>query len=154
MTIAIALSLIGLVFIFLEFFLPGGILAILGGLAVCAGDVLILLGEQPVVFKTIYVFITSLLIIIAIKTAIWVIKNRQKNNYLLETDQSEFTASELDTALIGKAGEAASDLKPSGYIMVNEKRVQAVSESDYIGKGKKIIIIGGRGAYYIVKEER
>ncbi len=129
-------------------------MAVLGGLAVCAGATILFLSEQTIAYKICYVISIAISIILICKIAMWVIKNRQRNNYLLETDQAEFTASELDTALIGLQGEAASDLKPSGYIMVNQKRVQAISESNYIGKGKKIIIIGGRGAYFIVKEER
>lgn len=123
----------------------------LGGLALCAAATILFLSEQTLVFKIAYIILSALSVIITCKIAIWVIRNRQRNNYLLETDQADFTASELDTALIGQQGEAASDLKPSGYIVVNQKRVQAISESDYIGKGQKIIIIGGRGAYFIVK---
>ncbi len=152
MMLQISLILIGLLFIFIEFFLPGGIMAILGALALGVGALLLLLSTFSLLFKSSTLIFTVLLIIIVCKLALSIIKNRQRKNYLLETDQAEFVASTLDMALVGHQGEAASDLKPSGHILVNQKRVQAISESDYIAKGKKITIIDGRGAYYIVKE--
>ena len=148
----ISLTLIGFVLIFLEFFLPGAIMAVLGGLAIATGAVLFSISDVPLVYKITYFISLALLFIITCKLALSVIKNRQRKNYVLETDQSEFIASSLDMDLVGQPGEAASDLKPSGYILVGQKRVQAISESDYIGKGQKITIIGGRGAYFIVKE--
>ena len=57
----------------------------------------------------------------------------------------------FDAALVGRQGKALSDLKPSGHIMLGQDRHQAVSQAGYIEKGTPIEVIGGRGAYLIVK---
>lgn len=127
-------------------------MAVLGGLMIATGAILFTLSDALLIYKITYFISISILFIVTCKLALSIIKNRQRKNYVLETDQSEFVASSLDMDLVGQLGEAASDLKPSGYILVGQKRIQAISECDYIGKGKKITIIGGRGAYFIVKE--
>jgi len=152
MMLQISLILIGLLFIFLEFFLPGAIMAILGVLALGSGAFLLVISNSSPMFKVSVIISSLLMLIIVCKVALWTIRNSQRKNYLLDDDQAEFVAAVLDMSLVGHQGEAASDLKPSGHILVNQKRLQALSESDYIAKGKKIIIIDGRGAYYIVKE--
>ena len=50
-------------------------------------------------------------------------------------------------------GTAESDLKPSGHVMVEGKREQAVSQGTYIKKGEKIKVVGGEGARLIVRKE-
>lgn len=84
---------------------------------------------------------------------IGLIARRMVRKFVLTSDQQGFQASTYDTDLIGKEGMAFSDLKPSGHIMVEERLVQALSETGYIVKGIPIVIVGGKGANFIVKQK-
>lgn len=80
---------------------------------------------------------------------------RQKfflNRFVLQNDQEGYVPYTPDAALIGKEALALSDLKPSGHIFIEGKEYQAISQSQYIFKGAKVIIIASRSAYFIVKE--
>jgi membrane-bound ClpP family serine protease len=71
----------------------------------------------------------------------------------LKSDQEGYVASEYDASLIGKSGKVLADLKPSGFIYIDEHQYQAISQSGYLVKGTEITVIGGRGAFLIVKEK-
>ena len=88
------------------------------------------------------------------KSALWMMKSRKREGLCLETDQEGFSIDPLDQNLFGKMAEAQTDLKPSGHILVEGQRLQAISDGEYIQKGKHIQILTGRGAYYIVKEKK
>lgn len=48
-------------------------------------------------------------------------------------------------------GQTVSDLGPSGFVVVEGKRYQAIARSGYIDKGNAITVIGGQGAHLLVK---
>lgn len=153
MWIPIILSLIGLIAIFLEFFLPGALFALIGGGLVIAGVSLFWKLDVPIYYKILYFTISMLTTGLFCKLALWMIKSKARFNLSLEGNQAGYLASELDRNFFGLIGEAQTDLKPSGHIVLNGKAYQAVSERAYISKGKKIEIITGRGAYYVVREK-
>ncbi len=154
MWIALCLSLLGLLLIYFEFFLPGGIVAVIGGLLVTAGITYGSLQEISLAFKALYFISNAILVALTCKLAIRVLKSREKNKFVLVEDQEEFVASLFDSSLVGEEGEVESDLKPSGYILVKGTRVQAISEGEYIPKGRKITVSGGRGSYLIVQQQK
>lgn len=100
-------------------------------------------------------FLASIVATVATcKLAIWAIRSRNKNSLYLDESQEGFVASSFEKTLIGLEAIAHSDLKPSGHISIGEAHHQAVSEGEYISKGTKLTISGGRGAYLIVKEKK
>ncbi len=151
MLIAIGIGLISLLLIYLEFFLPGAILGILGGVGFCV-SILLFVWESADLWP-IVMFIVSIIIllVLTIKLALWKIK--RKPALFAKEEQSGYMASHYDKELIGKDGEAATDLKPSGHILVEGERYQAVSGSRYIKKGESVIIIGGEGSRLIVRRK-
>ena len=149
MIISIGLGCIGLLLIYFEFFVPGGILGILGGILMIV-SIALFIWEQPQIYWIfIYVLALIVLLIFTIRFALW--KLKQKPSMYASDDQSGYLASKYDKELIGKIGKALTDLKPSGYIEVEGCQYQAVSESSYIKKGESIKIIGGEGARYKVR---
>ena len=91
---------------------------------------------------------------LTIKLALYRIKkNRHKNTIYANQDQEGFIASSYNKTLIGKIGTAESDLKPSGHVLIQGKREQAVSQGTYIKKGEKVIVVTGEGARLIVRKE-
>lgn len=149
---ALLLAFLGLVMIFLEFFMPGGVLAVLGALAIIAGTVLLGAFGPGWGLATSYfilcLILTGATCFLALKK---IKKSGKKDSFYLSRDQEGFVAASLDPALLGKKGMAASDLKPSGHVQIEGRPYQAVSERGYINKGCEIEVIGSRSAYLIVK---
>lgn len=141
----------GYLLIFLEFFLPGGVVGMAGGVLVVVSIVVFAVQAESLLAVILYIlgagFFTGLLF----KFALWRIRRDKTSGIYLNSDQEGYFASSYEKELIGKEGEALSDLKPSGHILVEGKRVQAVSKVGYLQKGTKIQVVSGEGAHYIVK---
>lgn len=146
----ILFALLGLIFIFLEFFLVGALFAILGSLFIVLSLVLFFLS-----FPLVWLFGYLALIVFAVtgicKGALWWIK-RRRGEFYLQNDQEGYSASFFDRNLVGKVGVAVTELKTAGHVLIEKKRYQALSEGGFITKGASIVVVGGRGAYLIVKE--
>lgn len=146
------LYLLGMLLIFLEFYLPGAILGICGALFLLA---------SILVFAKVYTSLLALLgyllfivvsVVALVKFAIWRIRTA-KPDYSIYSDDSQvgFQASHFDHSAIGKIGVASTDLKPGGYIVVDGKRQQALSQAGYIVKGSEVVVVSGQEESLIVK---
>lgn len=142
---------VGLLLIFLEFFLPGGILGIAGGVLLVLSIVFFSIGSPSLLYVILYIIGVGILLVLLVKYTLWRI--RTGKGFYLNTAQEGHVASEFSHEAIGKKGEALSDLKPAGHILVEGNRYQAVAKTGYIIKGTKIIVVGGEGAHLIVKKE-
>jgi membrane-bound serine protease (ClpP class) len=67
------------------------------------------------------------------------------------TNEATPEANEL-AELVGQTGIAECDLRPSGTVRVNGKRVVAIAEREMIDKGQKIRVIKAGGTDVIVRE--
>lgn len=54
---------------------------------------------------------------------------------------------------LGSVGHAISDLRPSGVAMIEDERLDVVTQGEYIGKQTKIIVIEVRGNQIVVKQK-
>ncbi|NGX51013.1 MAG: hypothetical protein K1060chlam2_00870 [Chlamydiae bacterium] len=149
MIVAIGLGIIGLLLIYFEFFVPGGILGILGGILLLTGLGLFIWEQTHIYMIFIYFLVFAFLLVFTIRFALW--KLKQKPSFFASDEQSGYVASTYDEKLIGKSGKALSNLKPSGHIEIDGKQYQALSESSYIKKGESVKVIGGEGAQYKVR---
>ncbi len=151
MVFALGLGLVGVLLIYLEFFVPGGILCAVGiVLILIGGGVLIWFGKSLYIVLS-YAFGGIFLLMITIRIALQKIKKRPA--LYASDDQSGYVASQYDETVLNKRGHALTDLKPSGYIMVDGQQYQAVSESTYIKKGESIKVTSGEGARYKVRSD-
>ena len=55
------------------------------------------------------------------------------------------------SSLIGSTGTAATDLKPSGAAIIDDNRVDVVSNGAFIVSGSEIIVIKQEGARVVVE---
>lgn len=150
---AYVLAALGFLMIFLEFFLPGGILGSTGAIFLIASIVIFALYTKSGIALFLFILGIAALAAFMIWFTLQRIKMGKIKGIFLNSVQEGYLASEWEKELVGKDGIALSDLKPSGHILVNEKRYQAVSKTGYLEKGTKIIVIGGEGAHLIVKEK-
>jgi membrane-bound serine protease (ClpP class) len=151
MFIAIALGVVALLLIYFEFFLPGGFMAIAGGVLLVASMILFAMKSPGFLGISIYFVLMIALLVLVCKLALWRIKSAHPDRSVyLSKDQEGYVASSFDKSLIGKTGRCLSDLKPSGHVSVDGNQYQALSESGYISKDTEVVVIGGKGAHLIV----
>lgn len=148
MIVAFILSLMGLILIYFEFFLPGGIFAIGGSLLLLSSIVVLVLIRTPIAHVLIYAGILGFLIFAIIKVALR--KLKANKDIFSQLGQKSFRASIYEKDLIGEVGIAFTDLKPSGKIFINETYYNATCKESFIGRGSKIQVIDGEGANLIV----
>ncbi|NDE82073.1 MAG: hypothetical protein EB051_00435 [Chlamydiia bacterium] len=155
MTYAVLIGLVGLLFIFFEFFLPGGIFAVLGACSLLSGVLLTGFFGLGWTYAALYLFVSLILTALVCFIALRKIKkSASTDSFFLSRDQQGFNASSIDPSLIGKMGIADSDLKPSGHILVDDSAYQAIADKGYICRGDPIEIIGTGPSYYIVKSNK
>lgn len=152
--IAYAFLLIGLLLLFLEFYTPGGVLAISGIICMLFSVGFYISTSTSFLDSIFFVLIALVLTGVVVWLALYRIKkSASKNTFYLGKDQEGYQAASFDEALIGKRGTAQSDLGPSGFVVIEGVRYPARSRGGYIDKGRSIVVIGGEGAHIIVKEE-
>ena len=81
------------------------------------------------------------------KTKVW-------NKLILRDNieaKSGYTSNKKFTHLNKKEGEALTDLRPAGTVIINDQRYDAVTQGEYIEKGNKIKVIEIEGSKIVVK---
>lgn len=145
------LLVLGLLLILFEFYLPGAVVGIIGGVVIITS--IFLFAQEHSLLAVIIFILTALVSIgLLIRFALWrIVKAKPGRSIYLHGDQEGYQASTFDSSAIGKTGVVASDLKPGGYITIDGKQHQAISITGYIPKGEKVIVLSGQEESLIVK---
>lgn len=146
------LWILGLILIYLEFFIPGAVMGVIGGILVFLSVIIFASNSPSVLVTIVYFCAVATSVSLLIRFAIWHIR-RAKSDYSIysDKDQEGYVASGFDKRAIGKRGIVLSDLKPGGYILIEGKQHQAISISGYIVKGSAVEVLAGEGESLIVK---
>jgi len=141
--------IIAFVLLFLEFYLPGGIMTMIAIVFFLLAFVSAyqIYGIAGGVLFFLISFVGGLLVIWLALTSI----KKSRNTFILQSDQEGYEGSEKTPEYIGKEGVAVTDLSPAGFALIDGKRVQVVGQDRYIEKGESIAVIDRRGGYLIVK---
>jgi membrane-bound ClpP family serine protease len=150
----IMLFAVGIMLIFLEFFLPGAISGTIGLAALIAS--LFLAGENPLsigisIFISISVSISMLFIMVKVLRKKIVLFNRM---ILFDSAKKEdgYVSNVNRTDLLGKEGIALTVLRPSGTAVFNTERIDVVSEGGFIDQHAKITVIKVEGVRIVVRQ--
>jgi membrane-bound serine protease (ClpP class) len=141
----IGFIVVGYTLLFVELFMPGGILGLLGGMLILAGvigagytygmGVGLPLGFGCAVGG----------IIIFLLWLRYFPSSRMGRQFSLAKEISKedgYTAQDLSqTALVGKTGVALTDLRPSGAVQVAERRLDVVSEGAFVVKDAPVVVV-------------
>lgn len=147
--------LIGLGLIFAEFYLPGAILGIIGGIFVLVSVVSFAYTVNSPLYVVLYLIATGIAVGLTIKFSFWSIRHNKSRFKIYSDDaQNGFIASKFDQTAIGKKGIVLTDLKPGGYILIEGKQHQALSQTGYIVKGTEVEVIGGQEESLLVKQSK
>ena len=150
----IMLFALGILLIFLEFFLPGAISGTLGLAALIAS--LFLAGENPLsigisIFISICISIALLFVMIKVLGKRMVLFNRM---ILFDATKNEdgYVSNVNRTDLLGKEGIALTVLRPSGTAVINNERLDVVTEGNFIDQNTKITVIKVEGVRIVVRK--
>lgn len=146
------LSAVALLLIFLEFYLPGAIMATIGTILLITAIVLFATQNGSGFEFLLFLIANCIAVYAVIRFAIWKIKT-SSTNFGIYSDSSQvgYVASTFDQKAIGKTGVVKTDLKPGGHVVIDGVAHQALSESGYLTKGTEILVVGGQEESLIVK---
>jgi len=150
----VLLFMIGLGFIIAEFFVPGGIVGLIGGALVIIS--LLFTGES-VVHMAYSILIAMAIAIIGM---VVLVKFFGKNLHLLSklilkdatTTEEGYVSNVNRIELLGKEGITLTPLRPSGSVIVGNEKLDVVSDGSYIDSDKKVKIIEVEGSRIVVRE--
>ncbi|MFD2679941.1 NfeD family protein [Bacillus seohaeanensis] len=150
------LFLIGVALIIAELFLPGGIAGILGIVAVIGS---IILAGGNVMQMSISILIALCVAIIAMILFVKVFGKKMKlfNKIILKdstSTESGYVSNANRVELIGRVGTTKTPLRPSGTVIVEDERIDAVSEGGYIKQDVQVKIIKVEGSRIVVREHK
>jgi membrane-bound serine protease (ClpP class) len=151
---SLAMFIIGVILVLIEFFIPGGIIGLLGFTAV-VGSLFLATGDP--VHMTI-----SLLIAVTVSILVFILlvkvfgKQMKFFRKMILTDATKteqgYVSNPNRLDLLGVEGKALTDLRPSGTALVKEERVDVVTEGSFISKGSSIVIVKVEGSRVVVRE--
>lgn len=151
---SIILFIIGIVLILLEFVVPGGIIGLIGFGAILTS---LFIATDDVTHMAI-----SLLIAIGVTTLTSIIlfkvfgkkMNIFKKIILKDSTNTEsgYVSNLNRKELIGLEGVALTSLRPSGTAIINNERLDVVTEGAYIQQGKKVVVVKTEGHRIVVRE--
>lgn len=123
----------------------------IGGAALLIASVCFFYMENPNIFS-LFAFMAFLgtATFVVVRVALWRIA---KKGIVSHDSQEGYQASLFDGEMVGKIGVAATDLKPSGFVTIDEESYEALSKSGYIDKGTSIRVMSGQGSHLFVKTE-
>lgn len=150
-----AIFLLGAVLICVEIFLiPGfGITGVLGIIAILA-SVFMSFGIHNIAIAVFVIFISLIIdIILIVLIAKFMVKSKEfKNKITLSSDTAGYHSSVSYDHLLNREGIADTFFRPAGYIIIDNKRYDAVSEGEFIDKGSSLKVILVEGNRIVVKK--
>ncbi|MBR3381460.1 MAG: hypothetical protein IKG85_00270 [Clostridia bacterium] len=151
---ALILLVIGMVLIVIEMLIPGfGAAGISGGIALIAA---LAIGSNS---PTGAMFSLLIVLVILAVTAILIFKSALRGrlsrspvvlNTAIEAGSTELFDEDIRN-LVGKTGRTLTSLRPSGIAEIDGRRVDVVSEAEFIGKAENVVVESIDGMKVLVK---
>ncbi len=144
----------GLILLGAEIFVPGGLLGALGGLAL-----LLAVGVGFFAFPEYGPHVAlAIVFLLGISIYLWIKIFPTTRLGLDMTSRTDLSASksagEEGQRLKGKSGRAVSDLRPSGFCMIDGQRVDVVTYGEMIEKGQSVRVADVKGNRIVVEAEQ
>ena len=151
---SLALFILGVILVLLEFFLPGGIIGVLGFSAIIGS--LFLASEDPVhmTISLLIAITASILVSILFVKVLGKKMNFFRKMILTDATKTEqgYVSSPNRLELVGVEGKAMTDLRPSGTALIKDERVDVVTEGSFISKGTTIKVVKAEGSRIVVRQ--
>lgn len=148
------LFVIGVGLIVAEFFLPGGIAGILG-LGAIIGSILMAGGDVVAMGTSLLIAMAVAIIAMVVFVKVFGKKMKLFNKIILKDSTSTeggYVSNVNRLELIGATGVTKTALRPSGTIVIEDERIDAVSEGGFIGQNKPVRVVKVEGSRTVVRE--
>lgn len=153
--IYIACLVLGFVLLGAEIYVPGGVLGVMGGVALLAAMIVGFRVEQ---FGSQGGMISAFIILVTVVAGLlfWLKffpETAMGRRLSLADNESEYKADNVGNRdLLGKTGKTANNLRPSGIADIGGKRIDVVADGSWIAKGRDIEVIDIGGNRVVVRE--
>ena len=144
----------GIALIGLEMFIPGGIVGTVG--------VITLVYAIIYVNKSTYYIAFILVISLILAVILYYVNRNVFHKKLMFLDrlvlndsistEDGYVASESRVELVGKKLKAYTDLRPAGVAILDNEKLDVVTDGDFIEKGNEIVIVRVEGMRIVVKK--
>lgn len=146
------LSIVGILLVCLEVFMPGAIMGIIGALCLIAAVIVtyVLYGVTSGNLALLGLLIGSTVALI-----LWItLFPRTRLGHVLVTqgDLADSKTSDSLSSLLGKEGQAITPLRPAGTARIEGRRVDVVAESGLIERDSKIKVVRVEGNRVMVRK--
>ena len=152
----ILLFIIGLIFIILEFFVPGGIIGSIGLIAVI-GSLFMATDNNTLIAVSLIIAV-----VVSLTVSILLVKVFNKNMKFFKkmvlkdatTTEEGYVSNVNRVELLGKIGTALTPLRPAGIAYINDERVDVVTEGSFIDQDSEVIVVKVEGSRIVVRERK
>jgi membrane-bound serine protease (ClpP class) len=152
--LAILLFFLGLLLVILEIFFPS-----FGVLSLCAAGsfilAVILAFQESSIAGFTFIGCTVIALPILLRFGFRILPRTSVGKRIVLANppsRVEEPAKGPDERLVGAEGEALSELRPAGTIQVGDRRLDAVTEGEYIEPGQRVRVIEQEGNRLVVEE--
>ncbi len=148
-----ALLISGILLIFAELLLPGGVIGSLGGIALIAGLVGIFMN-----YGFIYGSLASLITILATLTGFYLWfkyfpKTKAGKRLLVESDAQEWHSYDPEyEKLVGQSGRAQTMLRPAGKVIIDDRKYDVVTQGEILDAGTPVKVVEVEGNRIVVEK--
>nr|WP_249365539.1 nodulation protein NfeD [Cytobacillus citreus] len=148
------LFIIGIGLIIAEFFLPGAVAGVLGVAAVLGS---LFLASENVIHMGISILIAIGVAILALILMVKVFGKKMsifKKIILTDATKTEegYVSNKSRLELIGLEGYTLTALRPSGTVVIEDERIDVVSEGEFILKDARVRVVKAEGSRIVVRE--
>jgi membrane-bound serine protease (ClpP class) len=153
--LVLVLFLVGVAFIYVELFLPGGVFGIIGAAAFIASIVFAfrLYGTNwGLGISVAELLVASVLILYGLKRFP---QSRAGKILILGRSLDKklgYSGTDDHEKYVGMEGETITHLRPAGMAKIDSKRMDVVTEGTFIEKGKRIKVVAVEGNRVVVRE--
>ena len=141
MTLIIGLLITAFILFFFEIFLPGGVLAVIGGLVLLSACA-VTYSEYGVVWAVTMLILGMLGALVMFFLEIRLISHtRFGQQFALKSTIAAKLNPRADEALVGKEGLALTTLAPTGKIRLDDKTYVAQTEDGFLEKGHAVKVV-------------
>ncbi|MFA9558782.1 nodulation protein NfeD [Evansella sp. AB-rgal1] len=145
---------VGIVLLLIEIFVPGfGIFGIIGIGSIIGSMVLASYDTSIIIFSILLAAVLTIVMSILFFKYVGY-RGPIKRMILTDSTKTEegYVSNENRLDIIGKTGETLTVLRPSGSAVIDDERLDVVSEGGYIGQGKIIKVVATAGSRIVVRE--
>lgn len=68
------------------------------------------------------------------------------------TTEEGFISAELKSSLVGQQGITVTPLRPAGTALINNQRVDVVTEGGFVENQRPVVVVKAEGTWVVVRE--